>query len=320
MTKELIIGIDLGGTNIKGALLDFEGSIIRKKEINTQAKAGPEAVAARMSQIIGELEALAAESGNKVKGIGVGVPGQPDQKAGIVVFAPNLHWRRVPLVEYLHRETDLPVFLENDANIAALGEQWHGAGRGSVNMIMITVGTGIGGALILNGRLYNGTNGSAGEVGHMVIDPAGPMCSCGRRGCLETLTSATAMIRMAQEAIDQGRQTDLARVENLEAKDIVMSAQAGDETAREIIDTAANYLGLGLGNLINLINPDTIVVGGGVSKAGGLLFDPLRRAVIAWSLEYPAKVVKIVPAELGNDAGCIGAARLVLQDQVNSNR
>ncbi len=313
---ELVIGIDLGGTNIKGALLDPDGKIIEKREVATQAKAGPEAVAGRMSGVIGELETLAKAARRRVTGIGLGVPGQPKQADGSVIFAPNLHWHNVPLMQYLRRQTVLPIWLENDANLAALGEQWRGAGRGSVNMVMITVGTGIGGGLILDGRLYNGTSGSAGEIGHMVIDPEGPLCSCGRRGCLETLTSATAMVRMAREAIDQGRDTDLARIETLTARDIVLSAQAGDKVALEIINTAARYLGIGLGNVVNLINPDTIVVGGGVSRAGELLFAPLRRATLAWSLEAPAGIVKIVPAELGNDAGCIGAARLVWQKKI----
>jgi len=314
LTDELVIGIDLGGTDIKGALLDTEGNIIGKQQIATLANAGPEAVAGRISRVIGELEDIGASLGKKVKGIGVGVPGLPDQAKGTVVFAPNLHWRHVPLVEYLHRQTALPVFLENDANVAALGEQWRGAGRDSVNMIMITIGTGIGGGLILNGRLYTGSNGSAGEIGHTVIDPDGPMCSCGRRGCLETFSSATAMVRMAREAIDRGRKSELARIENLEARDIVKAARAGDEVAVEIISRVTFYLGIGLGNLVNIFNPDTIVVGGGVSKAGDILFEPLRRTAVEWSLEAPAGAVKIVPAELGNDAGSIGAARLVMPD------
>ena len=313
MSESLIIGIDLGGTNIKGALLDRAGNILAKDRTATLANAGPEAVAGRISRLIRDLQALAVARGQKVTGIGLGVPGQLDPQNGIVVFSPNLRWHQVPIVDYLRHNTPLPIFIENDGNVAALGEQWRGAGRGSENMVMITIGTGIGGGLIINGRLYKGTNGSAGEVGHMVIDPNGPMCGCGRRGCLETLTSASAMVRMAREAIDRGLVTDLSRPENLEAKDIVRSGQAGDGVAAEIIDRAAYYLGIGLGNLINLFNPDTIVVGGGVSKAGAILFDPMRRTALAWALKAPAGVVKIVPATLGNDAGCIGAAVLVLQ-------
>lgn len=311
MSDRLIIGIDLGGTNIKGALLDTRGNIIVKDQAATLANTGPEAVAGRISKMISGLEAAAGSQGQNPLGIGIGVPGQPDPRRGTVVFAPNLHWRNVPLVEYLRRTTALPVFLENDANVAALGEQWRGAGQGAVNMVMITIGTGIGGGLILNGRLYSGSSGSAGEIGHTIVDPNGPVCSCGRRGCLETLTSATAMVRMAKEAIDRGEVTDLAKPENLEARDIILSAQAGDQTAAQIVKTAAYYLGLGLGNAINMFNPDTIVIGGGVSKAGDILFAPLRENARASALEAAAEAVRIVPAELGNDAGCIGAAALV---------
>lgn len=313
MNKELLIGIDLGGTNIKGALLDQDGEIIEKREMATLANAGPEAVSGRIADIINNMTSLADGSGNHVIGVGIGIPGLPDKDRGAVVFAPNLRWRNVSLVDYLRRHINLPIFLENDANLAALGEQWRGAGRGSKHMIMITIGTGIGGGLIINGELYGGANGSAGEIGHMVIDPEGHPCNCGRRGCLETYTSATSMVRRAKEAIDQGRETILAREENLEAKDIFMAAEAGDRIAVEIVNYTAYYLGIGLGNTINMFNPDTIVVGGGVSRAGSLLFDPLREATIKWSLEVPASVVKIVPAELGNDAGTIGAACLVLR-------
>lgn len=342
MNRNAVIGIDLGGTNIKGALVDFEGRIMMKKKTATLANAGPEAVAGRMGKLIRELEAVAVSSGQKVAGIGIGVPGQPDRGRGEVVFAPNLYWRHVPLVKYLRKELQSgaalhengglqrdafhesgeshgnaipPVILENDANVAALGEQWKGAGRGSVNMVMVTVGTGIGGGLVLNGRLYSGANGSAGEIGHTVIDPDGPQCSCGRKGCLETLTSATAMVRMAREAIDSGRATELSKPENLEAKDIFMAARAGDSAALEVVNRAVYYLGIGLGNVINILNPDTIVIGGGVSHAGEILFEPLCRHAREFSLEAPAAAVRIIPAELGNDAGVIGAAKLVMDER-----
>lgn len=313
LDNQLVIGVDFGGTNIKGALVNDQGKIIYKVETATLANSGPEAVAGRIGQMINKLEAFAEAGGQRAVGIGIGIPGQTDQNKGEVVFAPNLHWRHVPLLKYLGQVTSLPILMENDANAAALGEQWCGAGRGSVNMVMITIGTGIGGGLIINGSLYQGSNGCAGELGHTVIDPKGFLCSCGRRGCLETLTSATAMIRMAKEAIDQGRITDLVKPENIDAKDIVMAARAGDEVALEIINFVADYLGMSIGNLINVLNPDTVVVGGGVSKAGEILFEPLRRSIMKWSLEAPASNVKIIPAELGNDAGFIGAACLILQ-------
>ncbi|MBU7006267.1 ROK family protein [Phosphitispora fastidiosa] len=314
MNDKFVIGIDLGGTNIKGALLDLDGGIIEKREIPTLANAGPEAVAGRIAGMITELEAAVRDTGKSVAGVGIGVPGQPERSTGEVIFAPNLYWRNVPLVKYLRRYTGLPVFLENDANVAALGEQWRGAGQGSANMVMVTIGTGIGGGIVLDGRLYTGSNGAAGELGHAVIEPAGPQCSCGRRGCLETLTSATAMVRMAREALDRGVKTELSKEENLEARDIIMAAQAGDRLALDIVEKAAYYLGIGLGNIINILNPDTIVIGGGVSRAGELLFEPLCRNARANCLDCAGSIVRIVPAQLGNDAGFVGAAKLVLQD------
>ncbi len=314
MHDEFLIGIDLGGTNIKGALLDINGGIIEKKEIPTLANTGPEAVAGRIAGMITELEITARERSKGVTGVGIGVPGQPERSTGDVIFAPNLYWRNVPLVKYLRRKTALPVFLENDANVAALGEQWRGAGQGSANMVMVTIGTGIGGGIVLDGCLYTGANGAAGELGHTVIEPGGPQCSCGRRGCLETLTSATAMVRMAREAMDRGVITELFREENLEARDIIMAARAGDRLALEIVEKAAYYLGIGLGNIINILNPDTIVIGGGVSRAGELLFEPLCRAARENCLESAGSIVRIVPAQLGNDAGFVGAAQLVLQN------
>ncbi|WP_418790971.1 ROK family protein [Phosphitispora sp. TUW77] len=313
MNNECVIGIDLGGTNIKGALLDLNGEIIEKKETPTLSDAGPEAVVNRIGGMITELEDLARRTGNRVAGVGIGVPGQPEREKGEVIFAPNLYWRNVPLAKYLYRNTGLPIFLENDANVAALGEHWRGAGRGSVNMVMVTIGTGIGSGIILNGQLYTGASGAAGELGHVVIESDGPQCSCGRRGCLETLTSATAMVRMAREAMDSGIKTVLSKEENLEAKDIIMAARDGDRLALEIAEKSAYYLGIGLGNIINILNPDTIVIGGGVSGAGHLFLDPLCRAARDNCLETAGSIVRIAAAQLGNDAGFVGAAKLVLE-------
>lgn len=315
MNEELVIGVDLGGTSIKGALVNSQGTIISKEETPTLADAGPEAVADRIAGVITKLENHALSLGRSVAGVGIGIPGQPDQKKGEVVFAPNLDWRHVPLIDYLRRKTSLPIILENDANAAALGELWCGAGRGAENMVMITIGTGIGAGLIINGSLFHGPNYTAGELGHTVILPEGPLCKCGRKGCLETLTSAPAMVRMAKEAITGGKQTVLAEKKNIDTRDIVDAARAGDEVALEVINVAANYLGMGIGNAINLFNPDKVVIGGGVSKAGDILFCRLITSAMQRALETPADAVAIVPAELGNDAGVIGAAGLVVNNR-----
>lgn len=309
--ERYVIGIDLGGTNIKGALLDFQGKIIEKYEIATLANGGPEIVAGRIVQVA---KILMSDLDVEIAGMGVGVPGQPDQANGSVIFAPNLRWRNVPLIPMLKLSLDFPMFLENDGNAAALGEKWCGAGQAAVNMAAITIGTGIGCGIIINGRLYRGSTGSAGEISHTVVLPDGPQCNCGKRGCLETLTAAPALVRQARIAIDQGRATDLAAVENLGAKDIFTAAANNDAVALEIIQEMTHYLGLGLANLINTLNPDLIVIGGGVSRAGELLFKPLREKALAFSLEAAARAVKIVPAQLGNDAGSIGAGAVVLQE------
>lgn len=309
--EEYVIGIDLGGTNIKGALLDFQGKIIEKYEIATLANGGPEVVAGRIAQVA---KILINNLKGKIVGMGIGVPGQPDQSNGSVIFAPNLRWQHVPLIPMLKLSLDFPMFLENDGNAAALGERWCGGGRGAANMVAVTIGTGIGCGIIINGRLYRGSTGSAGEISHTVVLPDGPVCNCGKRGCLETLTAAPAMVRQARLAIEQGRATALAAVENLAAKDIFIAAANNDPVAQEIIQEMTHFLGLGLANLINTLNPELIVIGGGVARAGELLFNPLREKALAYSLEAAAQAVKIVPAQLGNDAGSIGAGAVVLQE------
>lgn len=309
-SSEFVIGIDLGGTNIKGALLDFKGKVVEKYEIATLANGGPEVVAGRIVQLA---EILMKDYKGKIAGMGIGVPGQPDLSNGTVVFAPNLRWRNVPLIPMLKPSLAFPMFLENDANAAALGEKWCGVGREAVNMVAITIGTGIGGGIIIDGRLYRGSNGGAGEIGHTVVKPDGPLCNCGKQGCLETLTAAPALVRQAREAIDRGRSTSLTAVENLAARDIFEAAGRGDELAGEIVGEMVYYLGLGIGNLLNIFNPDLVAVGGGVSKAGEVLFKPLRETALKVALEA-SRAVNIVPAELGNDAGSIGAGAVVLQE------
>lgn len=310
MTGCMYIGIDLGGTNIKAALITDEGNIVAKKKIPTMSDLGNEEVAKRISHLIIDLTELKEDGLKQIIGVGIGVPGQPNREEGKVILAPNLSWHNVPLTEML-KIPSLPVFLENDANLAALGEAWTGAGRDSQNLVMITIGTGIGAGIIINGDLYLGACGSAGELGHSIVDPNGPPCSCGRYGCLETFCSATAMVKNAKELLEKGKQSSLAENENLEARDIVEAARHGDSLALKVLETTANYLGIGLGNIINILNPDTIIIGGGVSEAGEILFNPLRDTALKCSLEVPGCAVNIVPARLGNDAGVIGAARLV---------
>lgn len=305
------IGIDLGGTNIKGALVDDQGQIILRRAIPTAAEEGPRAVIERIRQLITEL--AAGQNPSEVEGIGVGIPGQPEAETGLVLYAPNLKWQNVPLGQELRRYFDYPVYMDNDANAAALGEFLYGAGQGSHNMVAVTIGTGIGAGIIIEGKLYRGSAWSAGELGHTVVLPGGPPCSCGNQGCLETLTAGPALLRLAGDKIKQGQSTALAGYNSLEARDIFWEAQTGDKAASEIISEMAYYLGIGIANIINILNPDRVVVGGGVAQAGDILFKPLKEWINKQALPIPAKTTQIVPALLGNDAGSIGAASLVFK-------
>jgi glucokinase len=246
-----------------------------------------------------------------VRGLGVGAPGPMNPDAGVVFEPPNLPgWHDVPLGDMLTRRLGVPAHIENDANAAALGERWAGAGAGIDDLIYITVSTGVGAGLILRGRLYHGVSGTAGEVGHMVIDPSGPPCPCGRRGCLEAISSGPSIAREARAAVLAGRQTSLAGMDSeaIDAKTIADAARDGDAVAREIYARAAGALGAGVTNLVNLLNPAMVVIGGGVAEAGELIFAPVRRIVKQEAFERPAAAVEIVPAALGTDAGVVGAA------------
>ncbi|MHB8170239.1 MAG: ROK family protein [Thermincolia bacterium] len=310
-TNPHIIGMDLGGTNIKAALLDQQGNILAKKEIPTQADQGSEAVIDRM---VGLAKGLHPQGGS-VLGVGIGIPGVLDYSNGKVIFAPNIHWRDVAVKALMEEKLGLPVYLDNDANAAALGEKWCGAARGGQNVVVVTIGTGIGGGVIVNGRIYRGSGGSAGEIGHTVVMENGPQCNCGKKGCLETLTAAPAIVRMAGEAVGAGKSPLLAGLTTIEAKDVFAAASKGDLGALEVVEKAAYYLGMSIANVVNLLNPELVVVGGGVARAGEMLFKPLRKRVREWALEVPAETAQVIPAQLGNDAGSVGAGAIVLEEQ-----
>jgi glucokinase len=248
--------------------------------------------------------------------VGVGAPGPSDPVAGVVFEPPNLAgWQDVPLAEMLAGRLGISTYVENDANAAALGERWAGAGHGLDDIIYITVSTGIGGGLILGGRLYHGVSGTAGEIGHMVIVPGGPPCPCGRRGCLEAVASGTAIAREARALVESGRATALSLVprESLTAAEVARAAREGDAASREIFARAAAYVGTGVTNLVNLLNPAMVIIGGGVAKAGDLLLAPVRRIVLDEAFERPAAAVQIVPAALGDASGAIGAAAVAIE-------
>lgn len=311
------LGIDLGGTSVKTGVVDREGRIIARAEVDTEAAKGVATVVANMAAGARQAVEAAGLSMAQIGGAGIGTPGICNVSAGEVVMAPNLGWRNVPICDLLGQELGIPVTLENDANCAALGEQWCGAAKGHQHVVMVTIGTGVGGGLILNGQIYSGAKGWAGEIGHVPAAPEGPICGCGQVGCLETVASATSIGRYAQEAIDAGSAPYLAKraaeLGKVDARLVIYAAREGDEGARAILERVAEHLGRTLGGLVSVLNPEAIVIGGGGSAAGDLLLEPLRAVLKRCALPDPAAFVRVLPATLGNDAGLIGAAALLLR-------
>lgn len=317
MTTGIIAGVDVGGTAIKVALFDKSGSMLLKTQEPTPVAGGVDAIIEKIDQVVQQLISQLNTSDAQLLGIGIGVPGFVDNKTGIVFEAVNLHWKtHVPLREKLEQLAHVPVYVGNDANNAALGEMWQGAGKGATDLVAITLGTGVGGGVIVEGRVIQGVTGAGGEIGHITVEPTGgPACNCGKSGCLETYASATAIIREGSRAAKDHTSPFLAerlsQKGSVNAKDVFDAALAGDESALAIIDQAAHYLGIGLSHLANILNPAKIVIGGGVSAAGDFLFDRIRSSFKQFALPITYDACEILPATTGNDAGVIGAAWLV---------
>lgn len=308
------IGVDLGGTQIRAILRDAQGNIVSRASTLTQASDGQEQVIARIIETVRQTVGETPRS--TIGGIGIGVPGPVDPWTGVVLQAPNLPgWRDVPIRDIVQGAFGVPVEVGNDANLAALGEHMYGAGIGVANLIYVTISTGIGGGIIADGKLLLGAKGLAGEFGHQTLVPDGPLCGCGNRGCLEALGSGTAIARMAREAVARGQGQKLLElaqgsVEALDARIVASAARAGDAVAQDILRCAATYVGIGLANVVNILNPELIVLGGGVTRMGELLFDPVRE-VIAQRAMPVMRTVRIVPAVLGGDVVLFGAVALI---------
>lgn len=310
------IGIDLGGTNTVVGLCDEAGKLICKKSVAT-CNGDPDGLRANMKRLAISVCEEAGVDRKEVTAIGLGVPGTFDKSTATLVFGTNLGMNDVCFAHAFQPEFDCPVRLDNDANCAALGEALCGAGMGSGNAVMVTLGTGVGGGIVIDGKLYTGANDIAGEIGHMVVERNGLSCNCGRHGCLEAYASASGMIRLAQMALEkEGTQDSLLRryqEENggeLTAKMVCDARDAGDAVADEVFATYCDYLGCGLANLVNILQPDTIILGGGVAGYGEALLAPLREQIKAESLKGVSVNTRLVQATLGNDAGIIGAALL----------
>ncbi len=305
------VGIDLGGTFMKGAVVSDDGAIIIKDEIATQAQRGAQDVLVRMQAFVRDLAQRAGLTVSDLAGVGIGIPGFIDDASGVAVEVVNMGWKDVSVRPQLIEHLKIPVFMDNDANVAALGEAWVGAGRGRASAFCVTLGTGVGGGIVLDGRVLRGANTMAGEIGHIVMEPGGAQCNCGNRGCLETISSATGVVRLAREAIAAGAQSALQGAD-FTAEDVFAQAARGDEAATQAVGHAIETLGRGLAVGANLLNPQVIVVGGGMSKAGDALFTPLAKAFSRYVLPRVAEAVVLVPAVLGNEAGVVGAAKLAL--------
>ncbi|WP_069648932.1 ROK family protein [Caloranaerobacter ferrireducens] len=312
----MYIGVDIGGTAIKIGLVDNEGNIVYKKQIDTKAKRGYLEIEKDIIGLIKSLINIAQDKGNKIKSIGIGVPGVADLEGNKVIYCPNLGWTNVPLGENLKKELKLPIYIENDATVAGIAESIKGITKGYKNSIFITLGTGVGGGIILGGKVYSGAHGIGSEIGHMIVGENFYDCNCGNNGCLETFSSATAIIKYAKKLIKEEKYETalLKKVNNdlmkLNSKMIFDSAKEGDQLANKVVDRMVRYLGIGIANLINILDPDVIAIGGGVSKAGDFLLEKVKKEVSKYVLYKEAKHAEIFLAELGNDAGIIGAALL----------
>ena len=317
--KKPVLAIDLGGTKIIAAIISSK--VVAKEYQLTLAEEGPQSVIKRVLSMIDHLLSLRNLDPSQLDSISIAAAGAIDIEKGLVTLSPNLPgWRDIPLRDMVGEKYGVNTFLINDASAAALGEHHFGAGKGVSNLIMLTVGTGIGGGIIINGKLYLGPSGSAGEIGHMTIDVNGPKCSCGNIGCLERLVSGTAVAEEAIRRLSQGEKSSLTeivggKIKSITAEKVSLAAQNGDSLALEVISKAATYLGIGLVNLVNIFNPEMIIIGGGLAKMGDLLLEPARRVVRERAFQLSARLVRIVPAQLGDDAAVLGAAIFARQQK-----
>jgi glucokinase len=319
MEEKKIIGIDLGGTTVKFAIVTLEGEIQQKWSIETNIlDEGSHIVPEIIESINHRLDLYDLKAENFV-GIGMGTPGSVDREKGTVIGAYNLNWKTLQSVrEQIESGTGIQLTLDNDANVAALGERWKGAGENNPDVIFMTLGTGVGGGIIAEGNLLHGVAGCAGEIGHVTVDPYGFECTCGKVGCLETVASATGVVRVARQlseeyAGDSELKRRLDDGQDISSKDVFVLAEQNDPFALMVVDKVCFYLGLACGNLGNTLNPSSIVLGGGVSAAGEFLRSRVEKYFNEYTFPQVRESTQIKLAQLGNDAGVIGAASLALQ-------
>lgn len=310
------IGVDLGGTNIVAGVVDEHNNIVSKESLPTSLPKPADEIMLGIKKAIDKALEKAGISLDDIVSIGIGTPGTVDKKYGVIEYANNLGFDNYPMKNMLSNHFDKPIYLENDANCAAFGEAKAGAGVGVNNFVAVTLGTGVGSGIVLNGKILEGINGAAGEMGHMVISANGEPCTCGRRGCWETYSSATGLIRMTKEAMDKNKNSLMWELSdgdkrNVNGRTSFDAMRKGDKAATMVVDEYIKYLAIGITNLVNIFQPDIICLGGGVANEGENLLKPLRDLVEKehYSIHCENQT-KICKAKLGNDAGIIGAALL----------
>jgi glucokinase-like ROK family protein len=314
-----IIGMEIGVDFILAILTDFKAQILWRHREGTDQTEGQETILAKAFDIVGQALGVGESTHSPVLGIGVGIPGLVDVSSGTLLFAPNLRWHDVPLRKIFSQEFDVPVFVDNDANVAALGERYFGAAQGSKDFVYLSAGVGLGGGIVLDGQLYRGIGGYAGEIGHMTIMSDGERCNCGNQGCWETLVSQTAVVNRVRKAMETGNASRISQLVKGQLKwisipIIVKAAEEGDEIARQALEDTGVYLGIGIANLINAFNPDLIIFGGVMSLASDYLLPVVEKTIEERSLAWPRKMVRVMASSYGPNACVMGGVALVLHD------
>ena len=315
-----IVAVDIGGTKIMTAVFSNDGQILAKDVCPTIANEGVDAVIERLKSSIGNLLNQHKLSASRLAGIGIACAGGIDSASGIVVTpSPNLPgWSDLPLRDIIEERFGVDTCVLNDASSAALGEQRFGAGQGAKNLVLVTLGTGIGGGIVIDGELYLGARGSAGEIGHMTVDEGGPICGCGNTGCLEVMASGRAVAREAIRRISQGEKSSLTEItggmaESITTEQVAAAAAESDSLALDVFSHAAHYLGVGLVNIVNIFNPEMIILGGGMAELDSLYVEPARKMVKERAFSISTQQISIVNAEHGNEAGVYGAAAYAME-------
>ena len=315
--KKAVIGLDVGGTKVLGALYDEESNPISKEKKSTKASKGEEKILSQIAKVIRKLLETATEEEYEVKGIGAGVPGVINE--GQVLFTPNLPWRMYPLAKLLEDEFNIPVLIGNDANVSLYGEWAHGVARGTKNVVGFFVGTGVGGGIIIDKKIYSGSIGLAGEIGHITMNPDGVICGCGSKGCLESYSSKTGILKYVKGQIEHGRDSSIkADIEEdpehfiLRSKDIKKALEEEDPVMEEAIETAAKYLGIATATSLSMLNPEMVIYGGGIMEAiGDIMIEKLKPYIVRYAVPHSFDHCELKLSELEDDACIIGAMSIV---------